>query len=144
MYQRVRPPPLVAWNDFMWIFNGHVDVMSHFVRLFVVFFSITLVCSFPDVQTDTSALDAYRPSRCGCTCPILSKVCPLCFEQQRTETLDSLCGALLPLFLLPSSPFSFSTSFSGQHPMRRALHCARRGVIHRNTLLLLSVVILLF
>lgn len=78
MYPRVHPPPLVAWNDSMWIFKGHTGVMSHCVRLFFV----TLVCSFPDVQTDTSALDAYRPSRCGCSWTILSKVCPLALSSR--------------------------------------------------------------
>lgn len=70
-----------------------------------------------------------------------------CHEQQRTETqlaLDYLCGpSLLPLLLLPSSSSSFSYSFSGRHPASRALHRADSGVIHSNTLLLLSVVILL-
>lgn len=64
----------------------------------VFFFPITLVCSFPDVRMDTSALDAYRLSHCGCTCPSLSKVCSndmSSWEQRHSchwiTSVDSCC-----------------------------------------------------
>lgn len=113
-----------------------------------IFLFITLVCSFPDVRMDTSAHDAYRLSRCGCTCPILSKVCSLdmsSWEQRHSchwiTSVDSCCPPPSPQF---SSSFSSSFSFSGQHAMSCALHHVHGGVIHGNTLLRLSVVVLLF
>lgn len=88
-----------------------------------VFPFITLVCSFPDVRMDTLALDAYRLSRCGCTCPILSKVCSLSmsgWERRHSwhwiTSVDSRCTPL-PSYLPLSSP---CFSFSGQ----RAMSCA--------------------
>lgn len=80
------------------------------ICFFWVFF-VTLVCSFPDVEMDTSAVDAYRPSRCGCTIPILSKVCPFALSSREQRhwipSVEPCChSSSSPALLLLSPPLS--------------------------------------
>lgn len=88
-------------------------------------FFITPVCFFPDVQMDTLARDAYRLSRCGCTCRILSKVCSLAMNSREQRhswhwiiSVDPpCCPSYSYLVLLPLSPTL------SQVVTQRAVHC---------------------
>lgn len=132
----------MLWHFAEMCVKGFKPLKSTSLSVCVFFsFSITLVCSFPDVRMDTSALDAYRLSHCGCTCPILSKVCSndMSSWQQRHSchwitSVDSCCPPHPPHSPPPhqiSSSFSSSSSFSGQHALSCALHHAHDGVIQR-------------
>lgn len=148
----IKLAPLGLYLRMSWV---HTHTPTHVLCtlpvqcFFCVCLSITLVCSFSDVQTDTSALDAYRPSRCGCTCPILSKVCLLdvsSWTEQRHSwhwitSVDLRCFPSHPLSPVLSSSFLSSFSSSGHHPMGCALHRAHGGIIHGTALLLLSVLV---
>lgn len=89
-----------------------------------VFLFITFFCSFPDVRMDTSAHDAYRLSRSGCTCPVLSKVCSLdmsSWEQRHSchwiTSVDSCCPpSFLPLSP-PLSPSQVNTQWAVHYTM---------------------------
>lgn len=114
------PPPPVGFYDFIWMCKGGDDVLSHS-------FCVTLVCSFPDVQADTSALDAYRRSRCGCTCTILSKVCPLASSSREQRHWIPSVEPCCPSSSSPA-PLPLSPPFS-QVVTQPDAHCAHRGVI---------------
>lgn len=145
----------MLWHFAEMCVKGFKPLKSTSLSVCVFFsFSITLVCSFPDVRMDTSALDAYRLSHCGCTCPILSKVCSndMSSWQQRHSchwitSVDSCCPPHPPHSPTPTRSLPLSPPLP---PSQVNTHWAVHYTMHTmvsskgNTLLLLSVDVLLF